>query len=151
MLLASALVAVVALLFLRKRLIYWHSHLEVELQSVMSSADQQMTLTATPWLKPHGDWNLQMVDCVLPDLADAQGRKISELDLRARFGCSVVGIERQGPLEMDPRFTIPPYLGHNGWIALDASKGVNASELREFLVESYRHFAPRRALASLER
>jgi CPA2 family monovalent cation:H+ antiporter-2 len=96
LLLASALVAVVALLFLRKRLIYWHSHLEVELQSVMSSADQQMTLTATPWLKPHGDWNLQMVDCVLPDLADAQGRKISELDLRARFGCSVVGIERQG-------------------------------------------------------
>ena len=37
-----------------------------------------------------------MIDCVLPDLADAQGRKIAELDLRARFGCSVVGIERQG-------------------------------------------------------
>ena len=37
-----------------------------------------------------------MIDCVLPDLADVQGRKIAELDLRARFGCSVVGIERQG-------------------------------------------------------
>jgi hypothetical protein len=61
-----------------------------------------------------------------------------------------VGIERQGPLEMDPRFTIPAYLGHNGWIALDASSGVNERELREFLVESFRHFATRRALAKLE-
>jgi predicted DNA-binding protein (MmcQ/YjbR family) len=60
-----------------------------------------------------------------------------------------VGIERQGPLEMDPRFMIPAYLGHNGWIALDASKGVNERELREFLLESFRHFATRRALAKL--
>jgi predicted DNA-binding protein (MmcQ/YjbR family) len=61
-----------------------------------------------------------------------------------------VGIERQGPLEMDPRFTIPAYLGHNGWIALDISKGVNERELSEFLVESYRHFASRRAIAQLD-
>jgi predicted DNA-binding protein (MmcQ/YjbR family) len=61
-----------------------------------------------------------------------------------------VGIERQGPLEMDPRFSIPPYLGHNGWIALDASASVNDRELREFLIESYRHFATRRALAKLD-
>jgi len=37
-----------------------------------------------------------MIDCTLPDLADCQGKRIAELDLRARFGCSVVGIERQG-------------------------------------------------------
>jgi len=61
-----------------------------------------------------------------------------------------VGIERQGPLEMDPRLSIPPYLGHNGWIALDASKGINERELRDFLVDSYRHFATRRALAKLD-
>jgi hypothetical protein len=29
-------------------------------------------------------------------------------DCRVQFW---VGIERQGPLEMDPRFSIPPYLG----------------------------------------
>jgi len=62
-----------------------------------------------------------------------------------------VGIERQGPLEMDPRFSIPPYMGHNGWIALDASKGIGERELRDFLIESYRHFATRRALAKLEK
>jgi predicted DNA-binding protein (MmcQ/YjbR family) len=62
-----------------------------------------------------------------------------------------VGIERQGPLEMDPRFSIPPYSGPNGWIALDASQGVNDRELRDFLTESYRHFATRRAVAKLDR
>jgi predicted DNA-binding protein (MmcQ/YjbR family) len=61
-----------------------------------------------------------------------------------------VGIERQGPLEMDPRLSIPPYLGHSGWMALDASQGVSDAELREFITESYRHFATRRAIAALE-
>lgn len=61
-----------------------------------------------------------------------------------------VGIERQGPLGMDPRFFIPPYLGHNGWMALHASGGVAERELRELVIESYRHFATRRALATLD-
>jgi predicted DNA-binding protein (MmcQ/YjbR family) len=60
-----------------------------------------------------------------------------------------VGIERQGPLEMDPRFSIPAYLGSKGWIALDASKAVSDAELRDFVVDSYRHFATRRAIARL--
>ena len=60
-----------------------------------------------------------------------------------------VGIERQGPLEMDPRFSIPPYLGHKGWIALEVAGGVSDAELREFLIESFRHFATRRAISKL--
>ena len=61
-----------------------------------------------------------------------------------------VGIERQSPLEMDPRFRIPPYLGTRGWISFDASMSIHERELRDFLIESYRHFAPRRALAKLD-
>ena len=61
-----------------------------------------------------------------------------------------VGIERQGPLEMDPRFTIPPYTGHTGWMALDLRRSFNTHELRGLVVESYRHFASRRALADLD-
>jgi len=62
-----------------------------------------------------------------------------------------VGIERQGPLEMDPRLSIPPYMGHKGWMALDLRHGaLNAAELRDFAVESYRHFASRRAVAALD-
>ena len=96
LLLFSAVVAGVALLVLRRKLIYWHSEMEVELISVIETGDNKMTATTAPWLQPHGEWNLHMIDCTLPDLADCQGKKISELGLRSRFGCSVVGIERQG-------------------------------------------------------
>ena len=61
-----------------------------------------------------------------------------------------VGIERQGPLEMDPRLSIPPYMGHKGWMSIDLRKGAHADELREFAVESYRHFASRRAVMLLD-
>jgi monovalent cation:H+ antiporter-2, CPA2 family len=96
LLVVTALIALVALFVLRRKLIYWHSEMEVEILSVMETGDTKMTSTTAPWLQPHADWNLHMIDCTLPDLADCQGKPIAELDLRARFGCSVVGIERQG-------------------------------------------------------
>jgi CPA2 family monovalent cation:H+ antiporter-2 len=96
LLIGSVLIALGALAVLWRKLVFWHSALEVELKEVITSAEGKMTATSAPWLQAHGDWHLHMIDCVLPDLADAQGRKIAELDLRARFGCSVVGIERQG-------------------------------------------------------
>ena len=96
LLLGSAVVAVIALILLRHKLIYWHSQLEVELHSVIETPSEQMTATTAPWLRSHEDWNLQVVDCMLPYLADSQGRSIAELQLRSRFGCTVVGIERQG-------------------------------------------------------
>jgi predicted DNA-binding protein (MmcQ/YjbR family) len=61
-----------------------------------------------------------------------------------------VGIERQGPLEMDPRYSIPPFMGHKGWIALDLREDLDPRELRELAIESYRHFASRRAIAALD-
>ena len=92
----SALVALVSLLILRRKLILWHSEMEVEIMSTLETRDGKLSATAAPWLQPHGQWNLRMVGCTLPDLADCQGKRIGELDLRARFGCSIVGIERQG-------------------------------------------------------
>ena len=97
LLLASAVVAVAAILLMRHRLIYWHSNLEAELQSVIASpAGAKMIAASATWLQPHEEWDLNMIECVLPDLADAQGKRIAELDLRARSGASIVGIERQG-------------------------------------------------------
>jgi CPA2 family monovalent cation:H+ antiporter-2 len=96
MLLVSVVVALIAVLVLRRKLIYWHSEMEVEILGVIDTSDTKMTSSTAPWLQPHSEWNLQMIDCTLPDLADCQGKQIAELDLRARFGCSVVGIERQG-------------------------------------------------------
>jgi CPA2 family monovalent cation:H+ antiporter-2 len=107
LLVVSAAVAVAAIVFLRRKLIYWHCLMEVELKSMMQASDTKLTSTAPPWLGRHPDWDLHMIDCTLPDLADCQGRTIAELDLRARFGCSVVGIERQGfMIPLPPKETV---------------------------------------------
>jgi hypothetical protein len=55
-----------------------------------------------------------------------------------------IGVERQGMHVRDARFSIPPYTGHIGWIALDVAERVDWNEVRELAFESYRHFAPRR-------
>jgi len=88
--------ALIALLLLRRQLIRWHSELEVELQEVLDTRENPLTDDRTPWLRAHGEWNFSVGDCVIPDLADCQGKPIGELALRSRFGCTVVGIERQG-------------------------------------------------------
>jgi CPA2 family monovalent cation:H+ antiporter-2 len=92
----SGLVALLAIILLRRKLIRWHSELEVELAAAIERGESRMTATTAPWLQAHGEWNLQMIDCTLPDLADCRGRTIAALALRSRYGCSVVGIERQG-------------------------------------------------------
>jgi CPA2 family monovalent cation:H+ antiporter-2 len=102
LLLAVSVVAIVGLAVLWRKLIYWHSELEVGLNEVLAGADQRGSVTAAPWLRPHGGWDLNISECVLPDLADCRGRTMTELAIRAKFGCSVVGVERQGYMIVNP-------------------------------------------------
>lgn len=60
-----------------------------------------------------------------------------------------VGVDRQGLLTEDPRYEIPPYMGHNGWIALDVTKDCDWDEVRALALDSYRHFALKRMLVEL--
>jgi len=60
-----------------------------------------------------------------------------------------VGADQQGLLTGDKRYTIPPYMGHNGWIALDVTKSANLGEIKSLALHSYRHFALRRMLSKL--
>lgn len=87
---------------LRRRLIYWHSVLEVELEVMLNQGDQKFTGTTAPWMAAHSEWNLTLGDCVLPDLADARGRTLSDLALRTKFGCTVAGVERSGVMVGNP-------------------------------------------------
>ena len=57
-----------------------------------------------------------------------------------------VGVDQQGLLTVDPRYEIPPYMGHNGWIALDASAACDWDEIESLTQQSYRHFALKRML-----
>ena len=97
----ALLVVVAGFIMLRRRLVYWHSMLEVELEEMLTQGDK-FTGTTAPWMAPHADWNLTLGDCLLPDLADARGRTLSELALRTKFGCTVAGVERQGVMVGNP-------------------------------------------------
>ncbi len=99
---AVLVVVLVGLYFLRSRLIYWHSMLEVELQERLTQGDHKFTGTTAPWMAPHGEWKLALTDCMLPDLADSRGRSLGELALRTKFGCTVAGVERQGVMVGNP-------------------------------------------------
>ncbi len=96
------LLAVGVVLFARRKLIYWHSVLETELQDRLVQNDQKFTGTAAPWLAQHSEWQLGLSECVLPDQADVRGKTLGELALRSRFGCTVAGVERQGVMVGNP-------------------------------------------------
>ena len=63
--------------------------------------------------------------------------------------CFWVGVDQQGLLTADPRYRIPPYFGHNGWIALDVSADCDWPEIEALTLQSYRHFALKRMLVQL--
>lgn len=44
---------------------------------------------------------------------------------------------------------MPPYIGHNGWIALDVGSDCDREEIEALTLQSYRHFALKRMLAQL--
>jgi hypothetical protein len=64
--------------------------------------------------------------------------------------CFWVGVEAQSMFTADERFSIPPYMGHNGWIALDVSRHCDAAEVAALCEQSYRHFASKRMLACMQ-
>lgn len=96
------LIAVAAIFMLRSKLIYWHSVLEVELQARLVASEQKFTTTTAPFLADHGEWQLALTECVIPDQADCRGRTLGELGLRATYGCVIAGIERQGVMIGNP-------------------------------------------------
>lgn len=98
----AVVILLIGFFVLRRRLIYWHSVLEVELDVMLNQSDQKFTGTTAPWMAAHREWNLTLGDCVLPDLADARGRTLSELALRTKFGCTVAGVERSGVMVGNP-------------------------------------------------
>ena len=61
-----------------------------------------------------------------------------------------VGVDQQLLLTEDERYSIPAYMGHNGWIAVDVTKRHDAREIANLALQSYRHFALKRMLITLE-
>lgn len=103
------IVAGASVFFLRSKLVYWHSVLEVGLQERLVEPEARFTATTAPFMASHQDWRLALTECVIPDNADCRGRTLGELELRPKFGCVVAGIERQGVMIGNPSPTTALY------------------------------------------
>ena len=68
-------------------------------------------------------------------------------------GCAVLGFKltMQHALELtrEPGYWPAPYVGHKGWVSMDASKVRDWKLVRNYLEESYRLIAPKKSLAKL--
>jgi predicted DNA-binding protein (MmcQ/YjbR family) len=49
----------------------------------------------------------------------------------------------------DPRFSPAPYVGHKGWVSMDAAGWRGVDEVAPWILESYRLIASKRSLAKL--
>lgn len=54
------------------------------------------------------------------------------------------------PKVAPPRYSIPMYTGHNGWIDLDVEDHIDWDEVQGLLETSYRLFALKRTLKALD-
>jgi hypothetical protein len=100
--------------------------------------------------------------CLLPEVSEVRqfghpawqaGKKtfaIARHDGGTLLLCFWVGVDQQGMLTEDPRYRIPQYIGHNGWITLDVGGAWDVNEVRSLALQSYRHFALKRMLLMLD-
>lgn len=81
-----------------RRFIHLHSRFEIELRRQLQRASHRAATSA--WVlefpDPVADWQVDIDEVTLPGDSALVGRTLGELGIRQRFGCSVVGIDRQG-------------------------------------------------------
>lgn len=89
--------AIVAAIFWR-RLVHLQSLVEIQLRDEFARASHAAATSAWPPSLPQqsADWDLDIEEITLPGDSAHAGKTLGQLATRARFGCSVVGIDRQG-------------------------------------------------------
>ena len=93
-------VALVVLVVFSNKLIYWHSTLEHTLAEVLaedSRAPAEVRAEARVALnRGIEEWDVLLDDCTVPWGAHYVGRTLAEMAMPARFGCSILEMERNG-------------------------------------------------------
>jgi predicted DNA-binding protein (MmcQ/YjbR family) len=100
----------------------------------LSLPDTKETLT---WGEPH----FRVGEKIFAGCGDEKGRLTLGFKLE---------MDHADALVQDPRFHRAPYVGHKGWVSMDAGKIRSWKEVRLLVLESYRLIAPRKTLAKLE-
>jgi CPA2 family monovalent cation:H+ antiporter-2 len=90
-------VTILLALLLWPKYIKAHSYLRIELLKTLSAQRKQSSKALkTNLLNPGTNWDLRLHELTLSDLSEAAGKAVRDLPLKQKFGCSLVGIERQG-------------------------------------------------------
>ena len=110
------------------------SALDLLREIVFSLPDTEETLT---WGKPH----FRVMGKIFCGYGEEKGKDSVGFKLEMDHADALVA--------NDPRFERAPYVGHKGWVSMDAAGIKDAGELRDLILESYRLIAPKKSLAKL--
>jgi monovalent cation:H+ antiporter-2, CPA2 family len=107
-LLAVVALAALMLALLWRKLVYWHSEMEMRIREGMT-ATTGGGAAALLAQAPQG-WDLNVEEVALPENGRVAGRSLRDLDLRRRYDCTVVGVDRQGVglINPDPETVLYP-------------------------------------------
>ena len=100
----------------------------------LSLPDSRVTIT---WGEPH----FRVGDKIFAGCGEEGGRLVLGFKLEMEHADAVIH---------DPRFRRAPYVGHKGWVSMEASGVRSARELRALILESYGLIAPKSSLAKLQ-
>jgi len=96
------------------------------------------TKETTTWGKPH----FRVGDRIFAGCGEENGRSVIGFKLKKGHAAAVT---------KDPRFRPAPYVGHKGWVSMDAADVSDWDEVRSLILESYLLIAPEKTLAKLDR
>jgi len=99
----------------------------------LSLPDTKETVT---WGTPH----FRVGEKIFAGCGEEQGKPTIGFKLEMDHADAVI---------QDPRFWRAPYVGHKGWVSMDATRILDWRELASLIHESYRLIAPKRSLAKL--
>jgi predicted DNA-binding protein (MmcQ/YjbR family) len=99
----------------------------------LSLPDTKLTMT---WGQPH----FRVMDKIFAGYGAEKGKQAIGFKLEMDHADAILA---------DPRFTRAPYVGHKGWVSLDATQVDDWSEVKALILESYRLIAPKKSLAKL--
>lgn len=89
------------------------------------------------WGQPH----FRVGEKIFAGCGDEKGRAVIGFKLDMDHADAII---------QDPRFWRAPYVGHKGWVSMDASGVDDWDEVRGLVLESYRLIAPRKTVARMD-
>ena len=99
----------------------------------LSLPDTKETIT---WGQPH----FRVGDKIFSGYGAEKGKKVIGFKLEMDHADAMLD---------DPRFWRAPYVGHKGWVSMDATQVRHWDEVKVLIHESYRLIAPKKSLAKL--